>query len=109
MPRRHILIRRRTLPVINAKATQPGGLTSGSARSLMSRIVGHVAASGLRLGGEQKRMRTGPPQAEPGHVSTLDHCLGPVQGLCMFLPGTLGPPCGDSDPIPGGPDPTLGV
>jgi hypothetical protein len=47
------LIRRHVLSAINAGAAQPGGLTSGPARWLMSRAVGHVAASGLRLGGEQ--------------------------------------------------------
>jgi hypothetical protein len=47
------LVRRRVLSTINAGATQPGGLTSGSTRWLTSRAVGHVAASGPRLGGEQ--------------------------------------------------------
>jgi hypothetical protein len=47
------LVRRRALFAINAEAAQPGGLTSGSARWLMSRAVGHVATSGLRLGREQ--------------------------------------------------------
>jgi hypothetical protein len=49
------LVRRHALSAINAGAAQPGGLTSGSARWLTSRAVGHVAASGLRLGGEQQR------------------------------------------------------
>jgi hypothetical protein len=39
---------------------RPRGLTSGSARWLTSRAVGHVAASGLRLSREQKRTRHGP-------------------------------------------------
>jgi hypothetical protein len=47
--------RRRALSAINAEVTRPRGLTSGSARWLTSRAVGHVAASGLRLGGERKR------------------------------------------------------
>jgi hypothetical protein len=51
---------RRALSAINAEAVRPRGLTSGSARWLMSRAVGHVAASGLRLSGEQKRTRYGP-------------------------------------------------
>jgi hypothetical protein len=50
--------RRSALSTINAEATRPRGLTSGSARWLMSREVGHVA--GLRLSGEQKRTRYGP-------------------------------------------------
>jgi hypothetical protein len=49
--------RRRALSAINAEATQSRGLTSGSARWLMSHVVGHAAASGLRLGGEKKRIR----------------------------------------------------
>jgi hypothetical protein len=48
------------LSAINAEATRPRGLTSGSARWLTSRAVGHVAASGLRLSGEQRRTRYGP-------------------------------------------------
>jgi hypothetical protein len=52
--------RRRALSAINAEAARPRGLTSGSARWLTSRAVGHVAASGLRLSGEQKRTRYGP-------------------------------------------------
>jgi hypothetical protein len=51
--------RRRALSAINAEATWPRGLTSGSARWLTSRAVGHVAASGLRLSGEQKRTQYG--------------------------------------------------
>jgi hypothetical protein len=47
------LVRQRALSAINAGAAQPEGLTSGSARWLTSRAVGHVAASGPRLGGEQ--------------------------------------------------------
>jgi hypothetical protein len=117
------LIRRRVLSAINAGAAQPGGLTSGSALWLMPRVVGQVAASGLRLGREQKHMRTGPHQAGPGHVLTPDPCVGPVQGSCMFRPGTLGPHCGRPGPHTegsgshsrglacprGGPGPTLGV
>jgi hypothetical protein len=49
--------RRRALSAINAEAAQPRGLMLGFARWLMSHAVGHVAASGLRLGGEQKLIR----------------------------------------------------
>jgi hypothetical protein len=49
--------RRRVLSAINAEAAWPKGLTSGSARWLTSRAVGHVVASGLRLNEERKRMR----------------------------------------------------
>jgi hypothetical protein len=52
--------RRRALSAINAEAARPRGLTSGSARWLTSRAVGHVAASGLRLSEEQKRTLYGP-------------------------------------------------
>jgi hypothetical protein len=47
-----------------------------------------VAASGLCLGGEQKRMRTGLHQTGPEHVSVPDPRLGPAQGPCMFGLGT---------------------
>jgi hypothetical protein len=49
--------RRRALSAINAEVVQPRGLTSGPAHWLTSRAVGHAAASGLRLGREQKRIR----------------------------------------------------
>jgi hypothetical protein len=45
---------------INVEVARPRGLTSGSARWLTSWAVGHVVASGLRLSGEQKRIRYGP-------------------------------------------------
>jgi hypothetical protein len=95
------LVRQRALSAINAGAAQPGGLTSGSARWLMPRVVGHVAASELRLGGEQKRMPTGPHQAGPGHMSAPDPHLGPIQGPGMPCPGTLGPLCGRPGPHSG--------
>jgi hypothetical protein len=63
MLRRHITCqfdRRRALSAINAEDARLRGLTSGSARWLMSQAVGHMAASGLRLSGEQKRTRYGP-------------------------------------------------
>jgi hypothetical protein len=57
--------RQRGLSAINAEAARPRGLTSGSARRLTSRVVGHVAASGLCLSGEQKRTRYGPDTCRP--------------------------------------------
>ena len=53
------------------------GLTSGSARWLMSRATSHAAAASFRLSGERR--------ASPGHVSAPDPCL--CQG--PFCPGTL--------------------
>jgi hypothetical protein len=61
-----------------------------------------VAASGLRLGGEQECMWTGPHQTRSGHVSVPDPRLGPVQGPGVFCPGTLGPHCGWPGPHTGG-------
>jgi hypothetical protein len=52
--------RRRALSAINAEVAWPRGLTSRSARWLTSRAACHVAASGLRLSGEQKRTWYGP-------------------------------------------------
>jgi hypothetical protein len=63
MLRRHITCqfdRRHALSAINAEDARLRGLTSGSAHWLTSRAVGHMAASGLRLSGEQKRTRYGP-------------------------------------------------
>jgi hypothetical protein len=62
MPRQHITWqfgRRCALSAINVEDTRPRCLTSGSAHWLTSRVVGHVAASGLCLSGEQKRIRYG--------------------------------------------------
>jgi hypothetical protein len=69
------------------------GLTSGSARWLSSQAEGHVAASGLRLGGELRRT---------GWV-----CLVFNQGLSIFCPGTSGPHYERSGPLVGrsGPHP----
>jgi hypothetical protein len=58
MLRRHITCqfdRRRASSAINVEDARPRGLTLGSARGLTSRAAGHVAASGLRLSGEQWR------------------------------------------------------
>jgi hypothetical protein len=61
--------RRRVLSVINAESARSRGLTSGSARWLMSRATSHVAASGLCLSGERMR------RVKPGHVLVPDPCL----------------------------------
>jgi hypothetical protein len=82
-----------------------------------------VAASGLRLSGEQKRMWRGPHQTGSRHVPAPDPAwvLFKVQ-VCSVL-GPWGPFVGGPDPIPGGsrshsrgpactrggPGPTLGV
>jgi hypothetical protein len=47
------IVRRRVFSAINAETARPRDLTSGFARGLMSRAVGHVLASGLHLGEEQ--------------------------------------------------------
>jgi hypothetical protein len=63
MPRRHITCqfdRWHALSAVNAEDVRLRGLTSGSARWLTSRELGHVATSGLRLSGEQKHTRYGP-------------------------------------------------
>jgi hypothetical protein len=45
---------RRVLSAISAETARPRGLTSGSARWLMSQATSHVAASDLRLSEERK-------------------------------------------------------
>jgi hypothetical protein len=80
---------------------------SDSTRRLTSHAVGHVAASGLRPGGEQWRKRTGLHQTGSGYVSSPDPRLGPVQGPCMFCPGTL--LCVARTLHRGGPGPVPGV
>jgi hypothetical protein len=57
------------------------GLTSGSARWLMSRATSHAAATGLRLSGERR--------ARPRHVSAPDPCLcwGPLHPGTLIRPG----------------------
>jgi hypothetical protein len=57
------------------------GLTSGSARWLMSRATSHAAAAGFRLNGERR--------ARLGHVSALDLCLcrGPLRPGTLLRPG----------------------
>jgi hypothetical protein len=82
---------------------------SGSARWLTSRAVGHVAVSGLRLGGEQWRMRTGPHQIRSGHMSVPDPvCVLFKARVCSVL-GPWDSPVGDPDPYGGDPDSIPGV
>jgi hypothetical protein len=70
------------------------GLTSGSARWLMSQASSHVAAAGLRLSGERR--------ARPGHVSAPDPCLrrGPLRPGTLLRPGPYleGPGAHPRDP-----------
>jgi hypothetical protein len=69
----------------------------------MLRVVCHVAASGLRLSGEQECMRIGPERTRAG------------PGTCQLrtpawaLSKVLRPHCGWSVPHTGGLDPILGV
>jgi hypothetical protein len=86
------LVRRHALSAINAGVVQPGGLTSGPARWLTSRAVGHMAALGLRLGGEQKRYAD---RSTPGWAWTRVG-IGPLpkQGMGILCPRVLGPSCG---------------
>jgi hypothetical protein len=88
--------RRRVLSAINAEVARPRSLTSGSARWLTSRAVGHAAASGLRLSGEWKRTRYG-----------LDTCqlrtpTWPWSRLGILCPGISGPCCECPGPCTGG-------
>jgi hypothetical protein len=86
MLRRHItcqLDRRRASSAINAR---PRGLTSGFARWLTSRAVGHVAASGLRLSGEWERSRYGPDTCQ--HRTPTWPWLRPGYSF-PWNPGTL--------------------
>jgi hypothetical protein len=76
----------------------------GSARWLMPRVVCHVAASGLRLSGEQECMRTGPDTCRH---RTSTWALYKAWA-CSVL-GPWDPTVGGPDPIRGGLDPILGV
>jgi hypothetical protein len=53
--------------------------------------------------------RSGIHQTRSGHMSVPDPRLGPVQGMSMFCPRTLGPHCGRPEPHTGGPAPIPGV
>jgi hypothetical protein len=90
----------------------------GSARWLMPRAVCHVAASGLRLSGEQECMWIGPDPTRPG----LDMCRHwtPAWALikarvCSVLEpwdhivGGPNPIWGGSSPYTWGPGPNLEV
>jgi hypothetical protein len=73
---------RRCIPsAINARTAQLYGLTSGSARWLMSRATSHAAAASFRLSGKHR--------ARPGHVSTPVPCLcrGPLRPRTLLRPG----------------------
>jgi hypothetical protein len=89
------------------------GLTSDSARWLMSRATSHATAAGFRLSGERR--------ARPGHVSAPNPCLcrDPLRLGTLLRPG---PHSGGPDMSPrelqarthrgpvslcGGPDPTV--
>jgi hypothetical protein len=110
MSRQHIVSsrvdRRRGLSAINAEATWPRGLTLGSARRLTSRAVGHVAASGLRLSGEQKR------RSVHGMVRTRVGS-GPrlvlIKVRVLFVPESWDPAVSGLDPTQRRPGPIPGV
>jgi hypothetical protein len=72
---------------------RPRGLTSGSTRWLTSWAVGHMAASGLRLSGEQKCTWYGPDTCR------LRTPAWPIKAWVFFIPES-------QDPVEGGPDPT---
>jgi hypothetical protein len=130
------LVRRRALSAINAGAVQPGGLTSGSTLWLTPRIVGHVAALGLRLGGAEAysdrsapgwawtRVDSGPLPgscSRPMYVPSWDlrtplwATRTPYGGVRIPFQGSSLPTwrsrtnLGGPDCISGGPGPTLGV
>jgi hypothetical protein len=83
----------------------------GSAHWLMPRAVCHVAASGLRLSGEQECMRIGPDPTRPG----LDMCRHwtPAWALIKARVCSVLEPwdhiVGGPNPIWGGPVRTRGV
>jgi hypothetical protein len=131
MPRRHItcqwngqaarLIRNK------CRGARPRGLTSGSSRWLTSRAPCNVAASGLRLSGEQKHTRHGPdtcqlrtsawPWLRPGYCLSRNPRTqrdpGPVPGVrfapveVLDLTRRSGPYIQGSGTFPWGPDPLL--
>jgi hypothetical protein len=76
----------------------------GSARWFMLRTVCHVAASGLRLSGEQECMRIGPDPTRPG----LDTCQHRILAWALIKPRVYSnlepwvPTVGGPDPIRGG-------
>ena len=94
--------RRRTLSAINAEDVRPRGLTLGSACWLTSRAAGHVAASGLRLSGEQRRTRYGPDTCR------LRIPLALTKAREFFVPESRDPVVSGLDPAQGVRDPSQG-
>jgi hypothetical protein len=76
----------------------------GSAHWPMPLIVCHVAASGLRLSGEQECMRIGPDTCRR---RTPTWAL--IKALVCSVLEPWDPTVGGPDPIRGGPDPNPGV
>jgi hypothetical protein len=68
-----------------------------------------MAASGLCLGGEQKRMRTGPHETRSGHVLTPDPTWVLFKARVCSVLGPWDPIMRGLDPIREGPDPIPGV
>jgi hypothetical protein len=74
---------------------------SGSACWLMPRAVCHVAASGLRLSGEQECKRIGPDPTRPG-LDTCRHrtpAWALIKARVCFVLGPWDPTVGGPDPI----------
>jgi hypothetical protein len=76
----------------------------GSARWLILHAVCHVAASGLRLSGEQECMRIGPDPTRLG-LDTCQHWTLAWALIKAWVCSILKP----WDPTMGGPDPIWGV
>jgi hypothetical protein len=107
MLRQHITYqfdRRRALSAINAEDAWLRVLTSGSAHWLMSRAVGHVAASVLRLSGEQKRTWYGPDTCR---LRTPRLAL--TKAREFFVPESRAPDVSGPDPTQRGLGPVPGV
>jgi hypothetical protein len=68
-----------------------------------------VAASDLRLGGEQKCMRVGPHQTRSGHVSVPYPARVLFKACVCSVLGPWDPIVGGLDSIREGPDPVPGV
>jgi hypothetical protein len=96
---------------VEAHAGSMPRIKVGSARWLKPRAVCHVAASGLRLSGEQEYMQPGP---EPTRLG-LDTCRHRTSAWVLFKARVCSvlrpwdPIVGGPDPIRGGPDPIPGV
>jgi hypothetical protein len=69
----------------------------------MSRVVGHEAASGLRLSGEQNRTRYGPDTCRLWTPTWL------IKAWVFFVLESRDPVESGPDPTQRGPDPILGV